>query len=80
MRPSPSHTPPRTHARAGRAELVARAAHPLAGAEADLATLARYPWTIAARGAPLRDHWERMFADAALQDETRRQLFPDLRP
>ena len=46
--------------------VVARARHPLAGADPDLATLARYPWAVPARGAPLRDHWERMFADAGL--------------
>ncbi len=46
--------------------VIGRAGHPLVGAGADLATLACYPWTVAARGAPLRDHWERMFAEAAL--------------
>lgn len=51
--------------------VVGRAGHPLAGRAPDLSapdlpTLARYPWTVAARGAPLRDHWERMFEDAGL--------------
>ena len=46
--------------------VVGRANHPLAGQGAELAMLARYPWAVPARGAPLRDHWERMFAGAEL--------------
>ncbi|WP_157221047.1 LysR substrate-binding domain-containing protein [Flavisphingomonas formosensis] len=44
--------------------IIGRAGHPLAGTEPDLATMARYPWTLAGRGTPLREHWEQMF-DAA---------------
>jgi LysR family transcriptional regulator, regulator for genes of the gallate degradation pathway len=43
--------------------IVARAAHPLARQCAqDLATLARYPWVVGARGAPMRAIWAKMFA------------------
>ena len=47
-----------------------RKGHPLAGTARgngpDLAALARYPWAVAARGAPLRDSFERLFADAGV--------------
>jgi len=51
--------------------VVARAnhplsAHPLAGARPDLATLSRYAWILPGRGAPLRESWEAMFADAGI--------------
>ncbi|QIK77791.1 LysR family transcriptional regulator [Sphingomonas piscis] len=46
--------------------VVARAGHPLAGSRPSLETLASYPWTIAASGAPLRDHWESMFTGHGL--------------
>lgn len=45
-----------------RPAVVARAGHPLAGTSPSLETLAAYPWSIAAPGAPLRSHWEAMFA------------------
>jgi DNA-binding transcriptional LysR family regulator len=44
--------------------IVARHDHPLAGSRADLSALARYPWILPGRGAPLRDSWDAMFADA----------------
>lgn len=43
-----------------------RNGHPLAGTAPDLAALARYPWAVAARGAPLRDSFERLFAEAGV--------------
>jgi DNA-binding transcriptional LysR family regulator len=46
--------------------VVGRKDHPLAGSEPSLADLAAYPWIVAAPGAPLRDSWERMFAEAGL--------------
>jgi LysR family transcriptional regulator, regulator for genes of the gallate degradation pathway len=46
--------------------VLGRAGHSLESREADMATLATYPWTIAAPGTPLRTHWERMFADAGI--------------
>lgn len=41
--------------------VIARAGHPLAGKRPDMAELARYPWIIAATGAPLRESWETLF-------------------
>ena len=42
--------------------IIGRAGHPLAGqAAVDDAELARYEWTIAAPGTPLRGLWQRMF-------------------
>ena len=49
-----------------RPAVIARAGHPLAGHDPDLAELARYPWIIAQPGAPLRFAWEDMFARAGL--------------
>jgi DNA-binding transcriptional LysR family regulator len=46
--------------------IFARRDHPLAGRNPDMADLARYPWIIAAPGAPLRDSWEQMFARAGI--------------
>ncbi|WP_188056543.1 LysR family transcriptional regulator [Sphingosinithalassobacter sp. CS137] len=46
--------------------VIGRADHPLAGTDPSLDMLARYPWSVAAPGAPLRDHWEAMFAGAGL--------------
>lgn len=46
--------------------IIARKGHPLAGRNPDLAELARYPWIIAAPGAPLRDSWDQMFARAGV--------------
>ncbi|WP_068074819.1 LysR substrate-binding domain-containing protein [Novosphingobium lentum] len=44
--------------------VIGRKGHPLEATAPGLADLARYPWTIAARGAPLRDSWERLFSEA----------------
>ena len=47
--------------------VVSRAGHPLTKAKRpDIAALARYPWTIAAPGTPLRTQWEQMFVDAGI--------------
>ena len=51
--------------------VVARAGHPLTRTQPDLASpslaeLAGHPWILPARGAPLRDSWEAMFANANL--------------
>jgi len=43
-----------------------RKGHPLTGTQPGPAELARYPWSVPPRGAPLRDSWERFFADAGL--------------
>ena len=44
--------------------IVARHGHPLVGGKPSLTQLAAYPWIVAGKGAPLRDSWERMFANA----------------
>jgi LysR family transcriptional regulator, regulator for genes of the gallate degradation pathway len=44
--------------------IIGRKGHPLVGHAPSPAELARYPWTIAAAGTPLRTSWERMFADS----------------
>ncbi|MBB4633022.1 LysR family transcriptional regulator [Sphingosinicella soli] len=47
--------------------VVSRADHPLTKAKRpDIEALARYPWTIAAPGTPLRTQWERMFREAGI--------------
>ena len=46
--------------------VLARRGHPLGGLSPSLAELARYPWTVAAPGAPLRVLWERMFTDRGI--------------
>ena len=46
--------------------IVGRAGHPLAGSSPAIAALAGYPWSVAAIGAPLRTHWQRMFDDAGV--------------
>lgn len=46
--------------------IVARSGHPLAGTEPSLDALAGFPWSVAAPGAPLRDHWEAMFLGKGL--------------
>lgn len=46
--------------------VVGRADHPLVGTEPTLPALARYPWTVAGHGAPLRMLWERMFAEGGV--------------
>ncbi len=50
--------------------VVAGAHHPLAGGSAvDRAVLARYPWIVGAEGSPLRDQWERLFADGPMPEQ-----------
>ncbi|WP_427967602.1 LysR family transcriptional regulator [Altererythrobacter sp.] len=44
-----------------------RGDHPLAGTNADPSELARYPWTVPAHGAPLRDTFERLFNEAGIE-------------
>lgn len=46
--------------------VIARKGHPLDGTVPGLADLARYPWVVAAAGAPLRDAWEQLFTGAGL--------------
>lgn len=47
--------------------VVSRAGHPLTRAKTPgIAALARYPWTIAAPGTPLRAQWERMFRESGV--------------
>lgn len=46
--------------------ILGRKGHPLSGTQPDVQTLARYPWTIAAKGVPLRTQWEQIFKDAGV--------------
>ncbi|MEY4721781.1 MAG: hypothetical protein RIQ46_1506 [Pseudomonadota bacterium] len=46
--------------------VIGRKGHPLAGHSPSPADLAHYPWTVPAMGAPLRDSFERFFAEAGL--------------
>ncbi|WP_088184580.1 LysR family transcriptional regulator [Sphingobium sp. Z007] len=46
--------------------VIARAGHPLAGTRPSMVDLARYPWIIAASGAPLRESWEALFSDQGI--------------
>lgn len=46
--------------------VLGRKGHPLANAHPDIADLARYPWTIAAKGVPLRAQWEKIFSEAGV--------------
>lgn len=46
--------------------ILGRKGHPLSGTTPDLAALARYPWTVAPPGAPLRAQWGRMFREAGV--------------
>jgi DNA-binding transcriptional LysR family regulator len=48
-----------------RLAVVARAGHPLDGADPTLAELAGYPWIVGSAGTPLRAHWHALFGDAA---------------
>lgn len=43
---------------------VARPGHPALQGHADRATLARFPWVVAAQGTPARDHFAELFANA----------------
>jgi DNA-binding transcriptional LysR family regulator len=47
---------------ADRPVVIGRKGHPLYGKKISLATLAQYPWTIAAARTPLRRAWEAMFS------------------
>jgi DNA-binding transcriptional LysR family regulator len=47
--------------------VVARHDHPLAGGRPDIAALARHAWILPGPGAPLRDCWDTMFADAGIE-------------
>jgi DNA-binding transcriptional LysR family regulator len=46
--------------------VIGRHGHPLAGTSPGAAELARYPWTVSAQGAPLRDSFDRFFAEAGV--------------
>ena len=46
--------------------VIGRHRHPLAGSQPGAAELSRYPWTVPAPGAPLRDSFDRFFADAGV--------------
>ncbi len=46
--------------------VVARAGHPLAGVQPTLKDLSGFPWILPARGAPLRDSWEAMYAESGI--------------
>lgn len=46
--------------------VIGRKGHPLCGKSPGPAELACYPWTIPAKGAPLRDGFERYFRDAGI--------------
>lgn len=47
--------------------VIGRKGHPLAGKSPSPAGLATYPWIVPAKGAPLRDSWDRFFADAGMK-------------
>ncbi|SFF77810.1 DNA-binding transcriptional regulator, LysR family [Novosphingobium sp. CF614] len=47
--------------------VIARAGHPLAGVAPDPSGFARYGWVVPPRGAPLRDSFERYFANAGAE-------------
>ncbi len=47
--------------------VIGRAGHPLKGNPIDIKTLAQYPWTVAATGAPLRAQWESMFSGQGME-------------
>lgn len=46
--------------------VVARSGHPLAGTVPTVAEIARYPWVVAGAGAPLRDVFDRYFAESGV--------------
>ena len=50
-----------------RPAVFGRGNHPLAGTNPGPAELAQYPWTVPAKGAPLRDSFERYFTDAGVE-------------
>ena len=47
--------------------VIARAGHPLAGTAPDRRELARYGWVVPPRGTPLRESFERHFAEAGIE-------------
>jgi LysR family transcriptional regulator, regulator for genes of the gallate degradation pathway len=51
---------------ADRPVVLGRVGHPLEQSSATIADLARFPWTVAAPGTPLRVQWEKMFTDAGV--------------
>lgn len=53
---------------ADRPIVVGRVGHPLAGTAPDRAALARFPWILPAPGAPLRQSWAALFAEAGLDE------------
>lgn len=60
--PSPGDDVKQTPMFEDRLVILGRKRHPLSGTRPDISDLARYPWTIAAKGVPLRAQWERIFA------------------
>lgn len=50
-----------------RPAVFGRGNHPLAGTNPGPAELAAYPWTVSAKGAPLRGSFERYFTDAGVE-------------
>lgn len=44
--------------------IIGRRDHPLAGANPDIAALARYAWIVPSPSTPLRAQWEHMFTDS----------------
>ncbi len=46
--------------------VIGRRGHPLARSKAEIADLARFPWIVPPEGAPLRDSFERLFANAGI--------------
>lgn len=64
--PSPGEDLVQTPLFDDRPVILGRKGHPLCGAPPDMAALARYPWTVAPPGAPLRAQWDRMFREAGV--------------
>lgn len=59
------HVPPGLDQRplvVDRLAVVARAGHPLAQTDPDVAVLAHYPWIVGREGTPLRNYWQALFA------------------
>ena len=46
--------------------VIGRKGHPLSGTNPGPVELGRFPWTVPQHGAPLRDSWERFFAQAGI--------------
>lgn len=64
--PSPGEDLVQTPLFDDRPVILGRKGHPLCGTAPDMAALARYPWTVAPPGAPLRAQWDRMFREAGV--------------